>query len=231
MIDSTGDTLRGTIKEGYHHTSVQYGYVYSPLIRLQGHRQILTPYETTITPIIILSRDKISEDTITLNNVREIWIDAAPDTLRYIVLKLDKGGEMFRIWQDGNVKLLVRQYFVNMVSKERIYAQVEPYQTTITAALMQPGISALGVPAGFSGQSSEYYEEDTHLYYNDSLMRKKVDSNPFTVRKKDPEKIAPYLQAFAGCPEFVNEVSGEKYRELYIEKVIQKGNDCINKKN
>lgn len=243
VINDSGDTLNGRIKEGYRHTSVAYGYRYSPIIRIQAHKQFEMPYYTMITPVIIISPDNIKEDTIPLSKVREICVYALPDTFRYITLMLDTGGEIFRVLADGPVKLLNREYFINGMSREHIYAQILPYKSMITPTTpfngyTIPGINGISIPdftlntqnnspGLFENYTSEAYYEDLHLYYNDSLIRKKVHPNPFDVKKKDPEKIAPYLQPFADCPEFVNEVSGEKYRELYIEKVIQKGNECL----
>lgn len=231
IVDTNNRVIKCSIKQSYFMPSPYYGYRLSPVARLQQHEQKEVPYNTIITPIVIYSKDRVRQDTMNLNAIREICMYADVDTFKFITVKLDRGGELFHVLQDGELKLLSREYFVNTVSKEYIYAQIEPYETTITP---RPGTSAYlygekNKTGGYVGPYSgvEKYNEEYLLYYKDSLYRKRVDIYAFSKKNKDADKLAVYMDIFKRCPEFATKVSGDKYKEDEIELVIEEFNKCI----
>lgn len=227
---ATGDTIKGKIlPQGM---AALDEWRYSPISYVYLGMEKEYPYKTIEMPSVLMANENETEDTIELADVREIYVEALPDSMfHYVLIPIDSTLELFHLLADGEAKLLSRETIRNMVkfvkpsnneattqyTNYKYFGDVRP--NTI------PRISTMPNPFPFLLDLSIYIKDEYLLYYKGEFTS--MHPKALYPKKKDEEKIAPLLKAFAECPDIIKKINTPNYQEFYLENLVKEFNTCI----
>lgn len=235
---ATGDTIKGKIlPQGM---AVLDEWRYSPISYVYLGMEKEYPYKTIEMPSVLIANENEIEDTIELANVREIYVEALPDSMfRYVLLPVDTTLELFHLLADGEAKLLSRETVRNIIkfikpsnnnattqkTNKWYFGDVRPSKSP-TLSSYNVGNTSMLTGYGASSLDFSFYIKDEYLLYYKGEFTS-MHPKALYPKKKDEDKIAPLLKVFAECPDITKKINTPNYQEFYLENLVKEFNTCI----
>ncbi len=105
------------------------------------------------------------------------------------------------------------------------FGDVRPSKSP-TLSSYNVGNTSMLTDYGASSLDFSFYIKDEYLlYYKGEFTA--MHPKALYPKKKDEEKIAPLLKAFAECPEITKKINTPNYQEFYLENLVKEFNACI----
>lgn len=228
---ATTDTIKGKIMPQGIAAHGQCRY--SPITYVYLGMEEKYPYKTIEMPCVLMANQNEKEDTIALVDITEIYVEALPDSMfRYVLIPVDSTLELFHLLADGAAKLLCRETIRNTVkfvkhsnntattqrTNYKYFGDVRPATKPSISGYIGP-LHSLFISLG------NYIKDEYLLLYKGEFTS--IDPKALYPKRKDEEKIAPLLKAFADCPEIIKKINTPNYQEFYLENLVKEFNICI----